>query len=129
MRMIPLSTLFERFPKLVRDLSRQLNKKIKFVVEGGETRLDMFPFLTVFPAILLLSILSCPLSHLLSPAINLTDISLLCFCLYHCNSYLSHTLIISYFLSHLSNRFDVFLLFLGKNCFLYLWGLIIQILS
>ncbi len=40
MRMIPLSTLFERFPKLVRDLSRQLNKKIKFIVEGGDTRLD-----------------------------------------------------------------------------------------
>ncbi len=40
MRMIPLSTLFERFPKLVRDLSRQLGKKVKFVVEGGETKLD-----------------------------------------------------------------------------------------
>ena len=40
MRMIPLSTLFERFPKLVRDLSRQLGKKVKFIVEGGETKLD-----------------------------------------------------------------------------------------
>ena len=40
MRMIPLSTLFERFPKLVRDLSRQLGKKVKFIVEGGDTKLD-----------------------------------------------------------------------------------------
>ncbi len=40
MRMMPLSTLFERFPKLVRDLSRTLTKKIEFKVEGAETRLD-----------------------------------------------------------------------------------------
>ncbi len=40
MRMIPLTTLFERFPKLVRDLSKQLNKKVKFVVEGADTKLD-----------------------------------------------------------------------------------------
>lgn len=40
MRMVPLSTLFERFPKLVRDLSRVLNKEIDFKEEGGDTRLD-----------------------------------------------------------------------------------------
>ncbi len=40
MRMIPLSTLFERFPKLVRDLSKMLGKKVKLTVEGGETKLD-----------------------------------------------------------------------------------------
>ncbi len=40
MRMIPLSTLFERFPKLVRDLSRMLGKKVKLSIEGGETKLD-----------------------------------------------------------------------------------------
>lgn len=40
MRMMPLSSLFERFPKLVRDLSRTLNKKVEFKVEGAETRLD-----------------------------------------------------------------------------------------
>ncbi|HID05149.1 MAG TPA: chemotaxis protein CheA [Aigarchaeota archaeon] len=40
MRMIPVSTLFERFPKLVRDLSRTLGKRVKLTVEGGETKLD-----------------------------------------------------------------------------------------
>ncbi|MDQ7037869.1 MAG: chemotaxis protein CheA [Aquificota bacterium] len=40
MRMVPVSTLFERFPKLVRDLSRMLGKKVKLQIEGGETKLD-----------------------------------------------------------------------------------------
>ena len=40
MRMVPVSTLFDRFPKLVRDLSRILGKKVKLEVEGGETKLD-----------------------------------------------------------------------------------------
>ncbi len=40
MRMIPVSTLLERFPKLVRDLSRLLGKKVKLEIEGGETKLD-----------------------------------------------------------------------------------------
>ncbi len=40
MRMVPVSTLFERFPKLVRDLSRTLGKKVKLEIEGGETKLD-----------------------------------------------------------------------------------------
>ncbi|EDP75518.1 chemotaxis protein CheA [Hydrogenivirga sp. 128-5-R1-1] len=40
MRMIPVSTLFERFPKLVRDLSRTLGKKVKLEIEGGDTKLD-----------------------------------------------------------------------------------------
>lgn len=40
MRMVPLTTLFERFPKLVRDLSRSLGKRIDFKEEGGDTLLD-----------------------------------------------------------------------------------------
>ena len=40
MRMIPVSVLFERFPKLVRDLSRTLGKKVKLEIEGGDTKLD-----------------------------------------------------------------------------------------
>jgi two-component system chemotaxis sensor kinase CheA len=40
MRMVPVSTLFERFPKLVRDLSRLLGKKVRLKIEGGETKLD-----------------------------------------------------------------------------------------
>ncbi len=40
MRMVPLSMLFERFPKLARDLSRLLGKKVRIVIEGGDTKLD-----------------------------------------------------------------------------------------
>lgn len=40
MRMVPVSTLFERFPKLVRDLSRMLGKKVRLQIEGGDTKLD-----------------------------------------------------------------------------------------
>ncbi|WP_372981789.1 chemotaxis protein CheW [Marinobacter sediminum] len=39
-RMIPVSTLFQRFPRLVRDLSRRLGKKIDLVIEGEETEAD-----------------------------------------------------------------------------------------
>lgn len=40
MRLLPLSYIFNRYPKLVRDLSKKLNKKIKYVEEGAETKLD-----------------------------------------------------------------------------------------
>ncbi len=40
MRMVPVSVLFERFPKLVRDLSRTLGKKVRLEIEGGDTKLD-----------------------------------------------------------------------------------------
>ncbi|TCP44134.1 chemotaxis protein CheA [Rhodovulum marinum] len=39
-RMVPLSSVFERFSRLVRDLSRQLDKPIRFEIEGGETEAD-----------------------------------------------------------------------------------------
>jgi len=39
-RMIPIGTVFERFPRLVRDLARSLNKEVELVVEGAETDLD-----------------------------------------------------------------------------------------
>lgn len=40
MRMIPVETVFNRFPKMVRSLSRELNKKIKLEIIGAETELD-----------------------------------------------------------------------------------------
>lgn len=40
MRMIPVSFVFNRFPRLVRDLAKSLNKKIDLVIEGGETEVD-----------------------------------------------------------------------------------------
>lgn len=40
MRMVPVETVFNRFPKMVRQLSRDLNKKIKLDIIGAETELD-----------------------------------------------------------------------------------------
>lgn len=39
-RMIPLKSVFGRFPRVVRDLSREENKQIDFQVEGEENKLD-----------------------------------------------------------------------------------------
>ena len=39
-RMIPVSFVFDRFPRMVRDLSKKLGKKIEFVIEGRDTELD-----------------------------------------------------------------------------------------
>jgi two-component system chemotaxis sensor kinase CheA len=40
MRMLPLSLMFEPFPRMVRDLSRELGKEVDLVIEGGETQAD-----------------------------------------------------------------------------------------
>ncbi|KGR80335.1 chemotaxis protein CheA [Ureibacillus manganicus] len=40
MRMVPVDTVFNRFPKMVRTLSRDLNKKINLEIIGAETELD-----------------------------------------------------------------------------------------
>jgi len=40
MRMIPIETVFNRFPKMVRTLSRDLKKKINLEILGAETELD-----------------------------------------------------------------------------------------
>jgi two-component system chemotaxis sensor kinase CheA len=39
-RMTPVGEVFERFPRLVRDLSRDLGKQIRFDMEGEEIELD-----------------------------------------------------------------------------------------
>lgn len=39
-RMVPISQLFSRFPRLVRDLSRNLKKEVKLTIEGEDTELD-----------------------------------------------------------------------------------------
>ncbi|MDR0649647.1 MAG: chemotaxis protein CheA [Synergistaceae bacterium] len=40
LRMVPVSMVFDRLPRLVRDLSRQMGKDIQLMVEGAETELD-----------------------------------------------------------------------------------------
>jgi two-component system chemotaxis sensor kinase CheA len=39
-RMVPISQIFSRFPRLVRDLTKSLNKKVNLVIEGEDTELD-----------------------------------------------------------------------------------------
>lgn len=39
-RMTPVGEVFDRFPRLVRDLARDLGKRIRFDMEGGEIELD-----------------------------------------------------------------------------------------
>lgn len=39
-RMLPLDVVFNRFPRMIRDLSVELDKDIKFVIEGADTELD-----------------------------------------------------------------------------------------
>lgn len=39
-RMQPLEKLFGKYPRLIRDLSRKLNKQINLVIEGGDTEVD-----------------------------------------------------------------------------------------
>ena len=39
-RMVPISQIFSRFPRLVRDLSRSCGKDIKLIIEGEDTELD-----------------------------------------------------------------------------------------
>ncbi|MFX3674085.1 MAG: chemotaxis protein CheA [Paenisporosarcina sp.] len=40
MRMVPVETVFNRFPKMVRQLARDLNKKVNLEILGAETELD-----------------------------------------------------------------------------------------
>jgi two-component system, chemotaxis family, sensor kinase CheA len=53
-RMQPMSIVFSKFPRLIRDLAQKLNKKINFRVEGTEVEVDK----TILEAI------SDPLTHL-----------------------------------------------------------------
>lgn len=39
-RMLPIESVFSKFPRFVRDLSNKVNKKIDFIVEGKDTELD-----------------------------------------------------------------------------------------
>ena len=60
MRMQPVGRLFQRFPRIVRDLARQLGKEIELVLEGEGTDLDRS----------LVEALADPLIHLLRNALD-----------------------------------------------------------
>jgi two-component system chemotaxis sensor kinase CheA len=40
LRLLPLSTIFNLFPRAVRDLAKREKKEVKLVIEGGEIRVD-----------------------------------------------------------------------------------------
>ncbi|MFC5740507.1 chemotaxis protein CheA [Dyella tabacisoli] len=60
MRMQPVGRLFQRFPRIVRDLARQLGKDIELVTAGEDTDLDRS----------LVEALADPLVHLLRNAVD-----------------------------------------------------------
>jgi len=60
MRMQPVGRLFQRFPRIVRDLARQLGKNVELVLEGEGTDLDRS----------LVESLADPLIHLLRNALD-----------------------------------------------------------
>ncbi|OAB41355.1 chemotaxis protein CheA [Paenibacillus glacialis] len=60
LRMVPVDTVFNRFPRMIRDLAKSLDKKIDLVITGSETELDR----TVIDEI------GDPLVHLLRNAVD-----------------------------------------------------------
>lgn len=39
-RMVPIENVFNRFPRMVRDLVKELDKEVDFIIEGKDTELD-----------------------------------------------------------------------------------------
>ncbi|WP_082218463.1 hybrid sensor histidine kinase/response regulator [Kamptonema formosum] len=60
LRLLPLSTIFNLFPRMVRDLARQEGKQVQLLVEGGETRADKR----------ILEEMKDPLTHMIRNAID-----------------------------------------------------------
>ena len=60
LRQLPLSTVFNIYPRMVRDLARQQSKEIELVIEGGDTKVDKR----------ILEEIKDPLLHLLRNAID-----------------------------------------------------------
>ena len=40
-RMVPIESVVNKFPRMIRDLSRTLNKKMELVMTGEDTELDL----------------------------------------------------------------------------------------
>lgn len=59
-RMMPLSALFNLFPRLLRDIARQEGKEIELVIEGGQAQLDKK----------IIEALKDPLTHMLRNALD-----------------------------------------------------------
>jgi chemotaxis protein histidine kinase CheA len=59
-RMVKIERIFSKFPRMIRDLSRKLNKNIDFEIEGQDTELDR----------IILDEVSDPLVHLVRNAVD-----------------------------------------------------------
>ncbi|OPY60815.1 MAG: Chemotaxis protein CheA [Pelotomaculum sp. PtaU1.Bin065] len=59
-RMLPVAQVFNRFPRMVRDLAQKLNKEVDFIVEGHETELDRN----------VIEVIGDPLIHLIRNALD-----------------------------------------------------------
>ena len=59
-RMLPVAQVFDRFPRLVRDIARDLGKDVRFTMEGREIELDRS----------LLDAIGDPIMHLLRNALD-----------------------------------------------------------
>lgn len=59
-RMLPISSLFDKFPRIVRDVARASGKQINLVVDGATTELDRS----------LIEVIGDPLIHLLRNAVD-----------------------------------------------------------
>ena len=60
LRMLPIDTVFNRFPRVVRDIDSQLHKEVRLVIEGKETELDRS----------VLEVVGDPISHLVRNALD-----------------------------------------------------------
>jgi len=59
-RMLPVATVFNRLPRMVRDLAHKMGKEIDFIIEGRETELDRN----------VIEVIGDPLIHLLRNSVD-----------------------------------------------------------
>ena len=59
-RMLPVSTITDTFPRLIRDLAKQLDKQVDFELIGGETEVDK----------MVLEQLKAPLTHMIRNSVD-----------------------------------------------------------
>ncbi|UCF97669.1 MAG: chemotaxis protein CheA [Spirochaetaceae bacterium] len=59
-RMVPIAVLFNKFPRLVRDLSRKLGKNVELEIQGKETEIDRT----------IVEVLSDPLTHIIRNSLD-----------------------------------------------------------
>jgi two-component system chemotaxis sensor kinase CheA len=59
-RMIPISKVFNRFPRIVRDMARELKKEVELIVSGEDTELDKS----------VIELITDPLMHMVRNAVD-----------------------------------------------------------